>query len=129
MPRCGDGKLAVEMARNSRLLVYALSERPAEVAAARKAADDAGLLNRSVYVEEGGVAENPLADWCADLLLIDDASDADLEQIVQKEVRRVLSPYRGVAVVGRAKALGAGLTRRRLEAWLKGTGRARREDR
>ncbi len=120
MPRCGDGKLAVEMARNSKLLVYALSEKPAEVAAARKAADDAGLFNRSVYVEEGGVAGNPLADWCADLLLIDDASDADLEQIVQKEVRRVLSPYRGVAVVGRAKALGAGLTRRRLEAWLKG---------
>jgi hypothetical protein len=119
MPRCGDGRLAVEMAQNGKLLVHAMSDDPAEVAAVRKAADAAGLLNRTVYVEEGGVSKNPLADWCADLLVIDDASDADLDQIARKEVRRVLSPYRGVAVVGRAKALGAGLTRARLEAWLK----------
>ena len=120
IPRCGDGRLVVEVARSSKLLVHAMSEKPAEVATARKAADEAGLLGRTVYVEEGGVAKNPLADWCADLLVIDDASDADLERIAAKEVRRVLSPYRGVAVVGRAKALGAGLTRAKLEAWLKG---------
>ena len=120
IPRCGDGKLAVEMAQNSKLLVHAMSEKPAEVSAAWKAADDAGLLNRTVYVEEGGVSKHPLADWCADLLVISDASDAELDQIAHKEVRRVLSPYRGVAVVGQAKALGAGLTRARLEAWLKG---------
>ena len=120
LPRCGTGALAVEMAQNSQLLIHAMSENPAEVAAARKAADDAGLLGRTVYVEEGGVSKNPLADWCADLLVVDDASDADLDRIVQQEVRRVLSPYRGVAVVGRAKALGAGLTRARLETWLKG---------
>lgn len=122
MPQCGDGKLAVEMAQNSRLLVHAMSEKPAEVAVARKAADDAGLLGRTVYVEEGGVSKSPLADWGADLLVITDASDKDLDQIAQKDVCRVLSPYRGVAVVGRAKALGAGLTRARLEAWLKALG-------
>jgi outer membrane protein assembly factor BamB len=120
MPRCGDGKLSVEMAKNSKLLVYALTDNPAGLATARKAADEAGLLGRTVYVEEGGVSKNPLADWSADLLVIDDASDADLDQIAQKEVRRVLSPYRGVAIVGRAKTLGAGLTRARLEAWLTG---------
>jgi len=120
MPQCGDGKLAVELARESKLLVHAMNEKPAEVATARKAADDAGFLGRTVYVEEGGVSKNPLADWCADLLVIDDASDADLAQVVQKDVRRVLSPYRGVAIVGRAKALGAGLSRAKLEAWLKG---------
>ncbi|MGD0089956.1 MAG: PQQ-binding-like beta-propeller repeat protein [Planctomycetota bacterium] len=122
MPRCGDGKLAVELAQNSKLLVHALSENPAETAAARKAADAAGLLNRTLYVEEGSVSKNPLADWCADLLVIADASDANLDQIAQQEVRRVLSPYRGVAVVGRVQALGTGLTRARLEAWLKGLG-------
>jgi len=120
MPRCGDGKLAVELARESKLLVHAMNEKPAEVAMARKAADEAGLLGRTLYVEEGGVSKNPLADWCADLLVIADASDADLAQVVQKDIRRVLSPYRGVAIVGRAKALGAGLSRVQLEAWLKG---------
>lgn len=120
MPRCGDGQLAVEMARNSKLLVHALSEKTAEVAAARKAADEAGFLGCTVYVEEGRVAQNPLADWCADLLVISDASDVDLDQIAPQEVRRVLVPYRGVAIVGRAKTLGAGLTRARLEIWLKG---------
>ena len=44
------------------------------------------------------------------------------DRIAQKEVRRVLSPYRGVAVVGRAKTRGAGLTRARLETWLAGLG-------
>jgi hypothetical protein len=124
MPRCEDGQLAVELARHSKRLVHAMSRQPAEVAAARKAADEAGLLNRTVYVEEGGVGQNPLADWCADLLVIQDASDAELARIAQKEVRRVLSPYRGVAVVGRAKALGAGLTRAGLERWLVGLGAA-----
>jgi hypothetical protein len=112
MPRCGDGQLAVAMGQSNTLLIHAMSEKPADVAAARKAADDAGLLGRTVYVEEGSVTKNPLADWCADLLVVVDASDADLDRIAQKEVRRVLSPYRGVAVVGRSKALGAGLSAR-----------------
>ena len=120
LPRCGDGTLAVGLAQSSKLLVHALSEKPAEVAAARKSADAAGLLGLTVYVEQGSVAANPLADGCADLLLIDDASDAELDRIVQQDVRRVLSPYRGVAVVGRAKALGEGLQRAKLETWLKG---------
>jgi len=120
LPRCGDGTLAVELAKNSTLLVHAMSEQPAEVAAARKAADDGGIFGRTLYVEDGSVSKNPLADWCADLLIIDDASDSDMANIPQKELRRVLCPYRGVAVVGRAKALGAGLTRPSLEAWLKG---------
>jgi outer membrane protein assembly factor BamB len=122
MPRCGDGTLAVELARNSTLLVHALSENPTAMAAARKTADEAGLLGLTVYVEEGGVAKNPLANWCADLLIVTDATDADLKQIAQKEVRRVLAPYRGVAIVGRAKTRGAGLTRAKLEAWLNGLG-------
>lgn len=119
MPRCGDGKLAVEIAQASKLLVYALSENPAEVTAARKVADAAGLLNRTVYIDEGNAAHNPLADWSADLLVVADVSDADLERLAARDVKRVLAPYRGVAVVGRAKALGAGLDRARLEAWLK----------
>ena len=120
MPRCGDGTLAVDIARGSSLIVHALGADPGAVLAARKVAEKAGLLNRAVYIEEGGVVKNPLADWCADLLVIDDASDADLDRIAPGEVRRVLSPYRGVAVVGRAKSHGAGLTRSRLDAWLKG---------
>ena len=95
MPRCGDGRLAVEMARRSKLLVHALSEKPAEVAAARKAADEAGLFSRTVYVEEGGVAQNPLADWCADLLVIDDASDADLD--ADRRRRRCAASCRPIA--------------------------------
>ena len=112
MPRCRDGKLAVKLAQDSTLLVYALNDDPAELQAAQKAADDAGVFNRTVYVEEGSVLQNPLSDWSADSLLITDASDANLDQVGPKDVRRVLSPYRGVAIVGRAKSLGAGLTRR-----------------
>jgi len=122
MPRCGDGKLAMELAQNSKLLVHAMSNNPTEVAAVQKAASDAGLLGRTVYVEQGMAAKNLLADWCADLLVISDASDVDLPQIPPKEVQRILSPYRGVAIVGRAKTLGAGLSRDGLQTWLQGLG-------
>jgi len=120
MPRCGDGKLAIEIAQHSQLLVHAMSDDPALVSVARKAANDAGLYNRTVYVEDGSAATNPLADWCADVLLITDAADVNLAQIGQQDVRRVLSPYRGVAIVGRAKVLGAGLTREKLATWIAG---------
>lgn len=118
MPRCADGLLAVAMAQDSKLLIHAMSEKAGDLAAARKSADAAELLGLTVYVEEGSVVKNPLADWSADLLVIDDASDQDLREISPAAVCRVLAPYRGVAIVGRAKSRGAGLTRGKLEAWL-----------
>ncbi len=120
MPRCGDGQLVMQIAHDSNLLVHALSVKSEEVADTQQAADKAGLLGRSVYIEQGDLAHNPLADWCADVLFITDASDKELSKIPQQQVCRVLAPYRGVAIVGRAKQMGGGLSRFKLDNWLKG---------
>ncbi len=48
-----QGELALAIARNSELTIFVQSPRDEEVAAARKAADAAGLLGTRVYVQKG----------------------------------------------------------------------------
>jgi len=46
-PRCGDGQLALAVARQG-MLVHAMSEDPAAVDALARAADAEGLLGRQI---------------------------------------------------------------------------------
>ena len=71
---------------------------------------------------------NPLADWCADLLLIDDASDADLDRSPRRKCAASCRPIAAWPSWGGRKP-GCGADPARLEAWLKGLGCSRREDR
>lgn len=121
LPRCGDGQLAMAMARNSGMLVHAMDSRPENVSATRRLAQDAGLLGRQIYVERGELSSLPLADNYADLLVVADLQDADLARLECGEILRVLSAGRGKALLGRAGA-GGGLTQVALEAWVKKIG-------
>ncbi len=117
LPRAGAGALALALAGHAGLLVHALAPELRNVDDLRQRADAAGFLGRSLYIDQGDAAHDPLADWCADLVVVADAADADLEALSAPEALRTLSPYRGMLVVGRAKALGPGLSRERLAAW------------
>ncbi len=117
LPRAGDGALALALAGHPGLTVHALSPEARSVDDLRRRADAAGRLGRSLYVDEGDAAHDPLADWCADLIVVADAADGDLDGLAAPEALRTLAPYRGMLVVGRAKALGPGLSRERLAAW------------
>ena len=100
MPSCGDGQLAVAIASaNSRLVVHAMDPRPAMVAAARKAAQQAGLLGRRVFVEKQPSGRLPYADNSIDLIVGTDVSPRAMEAITWAEVLRVLRP-RGKAIFG-----------------------------
>jgi len=122
MPRVGDGALAAGLAKAEVGQVHGLARDDAGVALARKVAEAAGVLGSQVIVEKGTPEALPLGDWVADLLVVTDASDENLKELPAGEIRRVVSPYRGVAIVGQAKGGKGGLTAPALEAWARGGG-------
>jgi len=113
LPRCGDGSLAVALAgANEHLYVHGQDADAANVAAAREAADRHGLLNRRVSIDQGSQERLlPVGKSC-DLVVITDLARRDLTPELAAEIRRVLHPWYGVAVLGDASGRldGTGLT-------------------
>ena len=122
MPRAGDGTLAAAFAKAGVAQVHALAPDAKAVEAARKPTAASGVLGSQVIVETGSPGALPLGDWVADLYVVTDATDANLDSLSAAEAGRVLSPYRGVAVVGNPGGSKGGLTKAALDAWAKATG-------
>jgi len=122
IPRVGDGVMAAAMARAGIAQVHGLAPDAKAVEAARKPSVDCGVLGSQVVIETGTPRAIPLGDWVADLLVVADATDENLKDLPVAEIRRVLAPYRGTAVVGRpATGTGNGaLSKMGLAAWAKG---------
>ena len=112
-----DAALVVELAKQPSFVVHAQSTDAAVVAGLRAAAETAGLLGRSLYVEQGGPSPLPYADHFVDLLVMDTLRDSDLTPALRAALLRVLSPGRGVALVGRVKSSGHDLTKKALRTW------------
>jgi outer membrane protein assembly factor BamB len=115
----GDEKLAMELAKRPTSVVHLLSANAADAARVRDAAETAGLLGRSLYVEKGPANPLPFADRLVDLLVVTDLGDKDLTPELRSEWLRVLAPQRGTAMVGRAKSAGDGLSQEALKKWTK----------
>ena len=115
----GDEKLALELAKRPAFVVHLLSPNSQAAARIRDAAQDEGVLGRSLYVEKGNAAPLPFADRLADLLIVSDLADADLTPELRKEWLRAVAPRRGAMLVGRAKTAGDGLSLDALTAWTK----------
>ena len=122
MPQAGDGTLAAAFAKAGVAQVHALAPDAKAVEAARKPTAASGVLGSQVIVETGSPGALPLGDWVADLYVVTDATDANLDSLSAAEAGRVLSPYRGVAVVGNPGGSKGGLTKAALDAWAKATG-------
>jgi outer membrane protein assembly factor BamB len=82
-----QGSLAVDLAKSSDLIVYLQLGNAGDVAAARQAAEKAGLLGVRVYVEQGKNDRLHLADNLADAVVAVNADGAS-----KTEVLRVLRP-------------------------------------
>jgi outer membrane protein assembly factor BamB len=119
LPRCGDGKLAVAIAKASRMIVCGQDTRPDMVAAARREADAAGLLGRQVYIDSALPGRLPFADNYVDLIVLTDPDAAALKGVPAAEVARTLCPG-GRVVITQAEGATGGLTRAGLDAWMKG---------
>lgn len=81
-----DGKLAVELARKSELLLYVQSP---DVVAVRKTADEASLLGVRVFVQQGPWDKLHLADNLADAVVL---TGAAVGKAARADLLRVLRP-------------------------------------
>lgn len=91
-PNC---ELALELARESELLIYIQLPQAEDVEKARKIADDAGLYGTRIFVDRGPLERLHLADNIADAVI----AVGGAEHVPEAEVLRVLRPQ-GKALLG-----------------------------
>ncbi|NQT36822.1 MAG: PQQ-binding-like beta-propeller repeat protein, partial [Planctomycetes bacterium] len=94
---CGDGRLALEIARRTEMQVLGVEEDAVLVETARKMLDAAGAYGRRVVVHQGSLDKLPFPDRFANLIVCGPTLSAD-QQIPADEVTRLLHPY-GCAVL------------------------------
>jgi len=92
---CGDGALAFELARQSKLTIYAVDSDPAAVAIARKKLRSAGLYGTRVTVHLADPANTPYPNYFADLVVSG-------RSVASKDTARLLRPGGGVSCIGPA---------------------------
>ncbi len=114
-----DAPLLLELAKKPSFIVLAMASDEKVVAQLRAAASDAGLLERSLYVEQGSGTVLPFADRLVDLLVVTELTDAALKSELRTEWSRVIGPGRGTVLFGRAAAAGAGLSKDALTSFAK----------
>lgn len=119
-----DKDLALALAARPTFVVHALSPDARTASELRAAGEQSGLLGHSLYIESGALAILPYADRLVDVVVVSDLCDTDLTPALKAEWLRVLTPHRGVALVGRANNPTAGrngtvLSEAALKAWIK----------
>ena len=102
---CGDGRLALELARRTKLRIYAVDADPAQVAAARKMLAAAGLYGVRVTVHQADPAAVPYPNYFADLIVSGRSVVEGAEVAARATVTRVQRPCGGVACLGRPGAM------------------------
>jgi len=90
----GDSKceLALELARNSELLIYVQLRRVEDVETARRIVDEAGFYGTRIFVEKGPLSKLHIGDNLADAVIA-------VGRAPKAEVLRVLRP-KGKALLG-----------------------------
>ncbi|MBX3420029.1 MAG: PQQ-binding-like beta-propeller repeat protein [Pirellulaceae bacterium] len=86
----------LELAREHKLTVYFQSSQPQIAGSVRHAAEQAALLGKSVFVDQGTAMNIPLSHNLADAVYVGSAGEG---QAVQQEVLRILRPH-GKAIIG-----------------------------
>ncbi|MCL5743478.1 MAG: PQQ-binding-like beta-propeller repeat protein [Acidobacteria bacterium] len=90
---------AVQLARQTELLIYVQLETAEQVDAARRAADREGFYGNRIWVDKGPLSKVQLADDLADVLVADGAAE-----VPRAEALRVLCPG-GKALLGRSRVV------------------------
>ncbi len=117
-----DGTVALELARQSQLLVHVREPDAAAVAGLRNDADAAGLGIDRLAVEHGTLTKLPYADHIVDLVVSTRITPKTLKTLPAKEVMRVLRPG-GICILAAAKGQdGADPGVRQLKRWARSGG-------
>jgi len=98
---CGDGLLALELARRTKLQIYCVEKDPARVKAARELFDSSGLYGARVTVHQADPTNVPHPNYFADLVVSGRSVTEGPSAVSFEEVERMQCPDGGVACVGR----------------------------
>jgi len=102
---CGNGGLAFELARRTELQIYAADPDPANVAAARRKLDAAGLYGIRVTVHQADPANTPYPNYFANLVVSARSVINGAGAAPAKEMQRLVRPYGGIACIGKPGAM------------------------
>ncbi|NOX56058.1 MAG: PQQ-binding-like beta-propeller repeat protein [Planctomycetes bacterium] len=91
----GEGKLALELAKRSKLQVYAVEADPQKAAAARARLEAAGLYGVRVTVHCADPARVSYPDYFANLVVSSQSLNRPLPPAVLRQMRRMQRPYGG----------------------------------
>lgn len=105
---CETGQLALELAKRSELMIYAVDSDAEKVEAARRAIDSTGLYGARVCVDEWPKGKIPYSDYAFNLIVSESAMvGGDLPSAA--EVARLLKPCGGVLFIGQPEIKFKGL--------------------
>jgi len=102
---CGDGALAYELAKRTRLHIYAVDEDPQMVQRAREKLAAAGLYGVRVTVQQRKLNKTQYPKYMADLIVSRRSAEEGVASFPRAEAERLQRPYGGKICIGRAGAL------------------------
>ncbi len=102
---CGDGALAYELARQSKLRIFAVDSDPQQVASARRKIAAAGLYGDRVTVHLRPLGETHYPKYFANLIVSARTVTQGLYATDLDEVARLQRPYGGVVCLGKPGAM------------------------
>jgi len=102
---CGEGQLAYELARRTRLNICAIDPDPANVRAARQKLDAAGLYGVRVTVHQADLDAVPYPKRFANLIVSGRAVEDGAASMPMDAMVRVQRPFGGVACMGKRAAM------------------------
>jgi outer membrane protein assembly factor BamB len=102
---CGDGRLALELARRTQLYICGLEDDPVKVAAARQLLDQAGLYGTRVTIHQGDPSHAHYPNYFADLVVSGRAVTEGASSVPSTWFQRVQRPCGGIACLGKPNAM------------------------
>ncbi len=102
---CGDGTLTLELARRSRLHIYAVDPDAKNVAAARRKLMQAGLYGTRATVHCADLAKPRYPSMFANLIVSARSAQTPLTHEVKVQMQRMQRPYGGKMCIGPPAAL------------------------
>ncbi|MFP6754053.1 MAG: PQQ-binding-like beta-propeller repeat protein, partial [Pirellulaceae bacterium] len=100
---CGDGSLAFELARQTRLHVFAIDHDPASIQQAREKLIHSGLYGSRITVLLRPEGEAGLPPYVADLVVSQRSAERNPgKDWIDDQVRRIQHPHGGMVCVGAA---------------------------
>ncbi|MBN1442957.1 MAG: PQQ-binding-like beta-propeller repeat protein, partial [Planctomycetes bacterium] len=102
---CGDGSLAIELARRSRLRIFAIAAADSQADAARRKVKSAGFLANRITVHAVASPADELPPRIADLVVSGRSAREGAASGAEAAAVRWARPYGGAAAIGSAEDL------------------------